>query len=196
MSTVVHASAPPLTGRRVRLRAVVPDDHEYLYRLANHPDVQENWRYRGPSPSPWQFAQDLWEGTLTHFVAERKVNGQRFGYVQAFDASPRNGWVHAALMLDPMLARSAWAFESVPLFVNYVFTMWNFDRIYAAAPEPVFERCRSGDSTWFQVEGRLRDHEVIDDQYRDIVLMTVTRAAWEKFGPALVAKLTAPIGQP
>jgi RimJ/RimL family protein N-acetyltransferase len=194
MTSVLGTGAPPLTGRRVRLRPVLPDDHDYLHRLANHPDVAVNWRYRGPSPSPWQFAQDLWTGTLAHFVAERKLNGQRFGYVQAFDASMRNGWTHAAVMLDPTLVRSAWAFEAVPLFLNYVFTMFNVQHVYAAAAQPVFDLCRSGESHWFRVEGRLRDHEIIDDQFRDVVMLAIDRTDWEKFGPPLVAKLTAPMG--
>src|SRR5690242_17733633 len=80
-----RTTGPPLSGRRVRLRSVVPTDYDYLYRLANHQVVAPNWRYRGPSPSPGQFAHDLWAGTLVHFMAVRKVNGQRFGYVQAFD---------------------------------------------------------------------------------------------------------------
>lgn len=178
------------------MRAVRPTDYDYLYRLANHPDVAVNWRYRGPSPAPAQFARDLWSGTLAHFVLERKLNKQRFGYVQAFDASSRNGWVHAAVMLDPMLVRSAWAFEGIPLFLNYVFTMWNFERIYAAAPEPVFALCESGESSWFRVEGRLREHEYIEGVARDVVLMTLTRTDWEKFGPGLVSRLTTPIEGP
>ncbi len=194
MNTATQTSAPPLTGRRVRLRPVLPADHEYLSRLANHPDVAINWRYRGPTPPPEQFAHDLWDHTLTHFVVERKLNGQRFGYVQAFDASLRNGWVHAAVMLDPTLTRSAWAFECVPLFLNYLFTMWNFQHVYAAAPQPVFDLCSSGESQWFRVEGRLRDHEIVEGEFRDVVMIAVTRTEWEKFGPALVAKLAMPMG--
>jgi len=188
-----RTTGPPLSGRRVRLRSVVPTDYDYLYRLANHQVVAPNWRYRGPSPSPGQFAHDLWAGTLVHFMAVRKVNGQRFGYVQAFDASSRNGWAHAAVMLDPMLLRAAWAFECVPLFLNYLFTMWNFERVYAAAPEPIFDACKSGTSSWFRVEGRLVAHEQFHGVARDVVLMTLTRTDWEKFGPGLVSRLTTPI---
>ncbi len=191
--TTTHTSAPPLTGRRVRLRPVDALDHEYLYRLANHPAVAANWRYRGPTPPPNQFARDLWDQTLTHFVVERKFNRQRFGYVQAFDASMRNGWVHAAVMLDPTLVQSAWAFECVPLFLNYLFTMWNFRHVYAAAPQPVFDLVSSGESKWFRVEGRLRDHEIVDNEFRDVVMLAVARDDWEKFGPALVAKLSTPM---
>ena len=194
--TTTHTSAPPLTGRRVRLRPVETLDHEYLYRLANHPAVAANWRYRGPTPSPNQFARDLWDQTLTHFVVERKFNRQRFGYVQAFDASMRNGWVHAGVMLDPTLVRSAWGFECVPLFLNYLFTMWNFQHVYAAAGQPVFDLCASGESTWFRVEGRLRDHEIVNDQFRDVVMIAVARADWERFGPALVDKVTTPMEMP
>ena len=81
----------PLTGRRTRLRAVLPSDYEYLYMLVTHPEVAWRWRNRGNAISFDAFVQQLWAGTLVHFVIERKENDQRLGYVQAFDASERNG---------------------------------------------------------------------------------------------------------
>jgi RimJ/RimL family protein N-acetyltransferase len=172
------------------LRPVLPNDVEYLYRLSVHPDVTWRWRYRGQSISFDQFAQQLWAGTLVHFVVERIEGNQPIGYVQAFDASERHGWCHFAVMLDPALERSGWAIECLALFFNYVFTAWNFRKLYAVALENNFDDLKSGAGRWFVTEGRLEEHEYYDGRYWDLVMLAVRREDWEKSGPELVEKLT------
>jgi RimJ/RimL family protein N-acetyltransferase len=181
-----------LTGRRVRLRPVMPSDHEYLYALATHPDMTMRWRYRGASVSYDTFLQHLWANTLVHFVIERKDGGQRLGYIQAFDAAERHGWCHFAVMLDPMLERSGWAVECLPLFLNYVFTVWPMRKLYAVVLESNYPELASGAGEWFVVEGRLEEHEYYDGRYWDLMFVTVRREDWEKSGPMMVEKLTRP----
>ncbi len=168
-----------------------PTDTDYLYQLATHPEITWRWRYRGQSISYETFQQQLWAGTLVHFVVERKDGGQRIGYVQAFDASERHGWCHFAVMLDPMLARSGWAIECLALFFNYVFTAWNFRKLYAVMLESNYDELESGMGAWFITEGRLADHEWYGGRYWDLVLLTIRREDWEKSGPDLVEKLVA-----
>ena len=183
--------SPPLTGRRLRLRPVMPRDHDYLYRLSTHPDVTWRWRYRGESIPFEQFVQQLWGGTLVHFVVERIEGNQPIGYVQAFDPSERHGWCHFAVVLDPTLVRSGWALECMALFFNYVFTCWNFRKLYAVVLENNYEELASGDGSWFVTEGRLAEHEWFAGRYWDLIFLTVNREDWEKAGPALVEKLAA-----
>ncbi len=187
--TPARASGPPTASRHVALRPVYPTDHEYLYTLANRPGVAWQWRYRGASPPIEQFVHDLWESTLVHFVVTRADDGARIGYIQAFDASERNRWCHFALMLDPEHAASPQALECVPLFFNYVFTIWDLDRLYAVALEPVYERWRHYEGAWFVTEGCMKEHEWCDGAYRDLYLLTVRRDDWAKAGPGLVAEL-------
>src|SRR5262249_10132473 len=137
-----------------------------------------------------QFLQHLWANTLVHFVVERKDGGQRLGYVQAFDAAERHGWCHFAVMLDPSLARSGWAFEGMPLFVNYVFTVWPMRKLYAVVLESNYDQFASGCGDWFTTEGRLAEHEFYDGRFWDLIFLTVRREDWEPEGPKLVAKLT------
>lgn len=184
-------NGPPTVGRRVQIRPVYPSDHEYVYALANTPEIAPRWRYRGETPSFETFVRELWQGTLAHFIIERKVNGQALGYVQAFDASERNGWCYFAVMVDPTLFRSGWVIEGVALFVNYVFTLWNFSKLYAVLLEPAYNDLHGATGSWFVTEGCFKEHEWYDGAYRDLYLVTLRRDAWEKSGPALIAKLTA-----
>lgn len=188
---VVTPSGPPLVGRRVRLRAIVPADYEFLYALATSEHAYR-WRYRGVTPSPEGFAQLLWHQTLAQFIVERRENGQRLGQVSAFDANERNGFCHIAMMLDPNLTGTGWALEAGALFINYLFSLWNFRKLYGEVLESNFGDFASGAGSWFRVEGRLTQHEFYAGRYWDLLLLALHREDWEPAGVELVRRLTTP----
>lgn len=167
--------APRLTGRHVRLRTVFPSDYEYLYALATDEELGWRWRYRGASPSPELFQQQLWNGVLAQFVVEHVETKQRVGFVQAFDASERNGHVHFAVMTDPAVKRSGWIIESMLLFLDYLFTVWNFRKLYAEVLEFNYEQFASGAGSVFKVEGRFTEHEWHAGRYWDLLILALYR---------------------
>jgi RimJ/RimL family protein N-acetyltransferase len=171
---------------------VLPSDYEYVYALTTHELVGWRWRYRGATPNLETFAQALYHNTLVNFVIERRDSPQRIGFAQAFDASERNGWCHIGLTLDPALSRMGWALESGVLFVNYLFTLWNFRKLYATVVEFNAPEFQSALQRGFELEGRLVEHEYHNGRYWDMLLYSYTREAWETTGPALVAKLAEP----
>ena len=173
------AVGPPLTGRRVRLRAATPQDYEYIYALTTHEQIGWRWRYRGVTPNPDTFSQALWHNTLVNFVIERVEVPQRIGFCQAFDASERDGFCHLGLILDPSLSRMGWAIESGALFVNYLFTIWNFRKLYATVTEFNLDNFASVTSHGFVIEGRLTEHEYHDGRYWDLLIMSMTRGMGE-----------------
>ena len=96
----------------------------------------------------------------------------------------------------PDAARSGWAIECLALFFNYVFTAWNFRKLYAVVLENNYEELESGMGKWFVTEGRLEEHEYYDGRYWDLVFLTIRREDWETSGPELVEKLAAGPLQP
>jgi RimJ/RimL family protein N-acetyltransferase len=187
---------PPLTGRRVRLRSIFPSDYDYLYALATSEDMGYRWRFRGMSPSPEAFPQGLWHQVLAQFIIERVENGQRLGLVVAFDANERNGWCHIAMLLDPNVAGTGWVLEAGALFVNYLFTLWNFRKLYAEVLEFNYRSFSSGGGgRFFHEEGRLKDHEFYAGRYWDLLLIALYRDDWEH-RPRVFRKLLASLRDP
>jgi RimJ/RimL family protein N-acetyltransferase len=187
---VTEAQGPTLTGRHVRLRAIYPNDYEYLYALASHEKIGWRWRYRGTSPSPEQFQQQLWQTTVAQFIVERTTDNQRVGFVQAFDASERNGYCHFAILLDPGLERSGWGFESMLLFLDYIFTVFPFRKLYAEVPEFNYGQFASGERGVFRVEGQLKDHEWHAGQFWDTYLIALYREDFERDWHPRIEQLT------
>jgi len=66
------------------------------------------------------------------------------------------------------------------LFLQYVFTCWNFRKLYAEFPEfnlPLFESAlRRG---YCQLEGRLREHVYFGRRYWDLLTVAVYRDVWD-----------------
>ena len=191
-----RGSGPPLEGRRTRLRTLVPADYDYLYALATNEQISHRWQYRGATPSPEAFAQALWRNCLAQFIVEHKETRQRIGHVTAYDASERHGWCRIAVAIDPALSHQGWALESFALFFNYLFTTWNFRKLYGEMLEPAYADMASGANRWFRVEGRLHEHEWYDGRYWDLILLALHRDDWDREGRPLVEKLTRPVQPP
>jgi RimJ/RimL family protein N-acetyltransferase/acyl carrier protein len=173
-------AAPLLTGRHVRLRPIMPADYEYLYVLTTHEKLGWRWRYRGATPSPELFQQQLWQGVAAQFVIEHVGDQKPIGFVQAFDPSDRNGHCHFAIVLDPALERTGWALEALLLFLDYLFTIYNFRKLYAEVPEFNYASFASGNERDFKIEGRLREHDWHAGRYWDLFFLAVYREDWER----------------
>jgi RimJ/RimL family protein N-acetyltransferase len=178
--TQAQLVAPLLTGRHVRLRPIMPGDYEYLYLLTTHEKLGWRWRYRGSTPSPELFQQQLWQGVAAQFVVEHLGDQKPIGFVQAFDPNDRNGHCHFAIVLDPALERTGWALEALLLFLDYLFTIFNFRKLYAEVPEFNYASFASGNERDFKIEGRLREHDWHAGRYWDLFFLAVYREDWER----------------
>jgi RimJ/RimL family protein N-acetyltransferase len=185
-----------MTGRHVRLRAVFPSDYEYLYALATHEKLGWRWRYRGTTPNPEVFQQNLWQTTVVQFVVERIEDGRSIGHVQAFDADDRNGFCHIGILLDPAVERSGWALEALLLFLDYLFTVFTYRKIYAEVVEFNYEQFASGANSVFKVEGRFKDHDWHAGRYWDLIVLALYRQDFERDWHPRVAQMTAGAGEP
>ena len=185
-----HRSDPPsVHGRRVALRPVRRQDYEYLYQLAVDPRSAFRWRLRGVTPDPRTFESSLWDQVLVQFVITRRSDDRPIGLVTCFAADMRSSVANLAIVLEHQFTPSALAGEALFLFLDYVFELWNFRKIYAEMPEFNFSSIASGASRWFTVEARVPARYWMFGQYWDNIILSIDRARWpeiaSKFGNAV-----------
>lgn len=188
-------SPPPLTGRRLQLRPVMPYDVEFLYELATGEDVGYRWRFLGHVPNFEVFSQQLWHDVLVQFVIVSRKTQDRIGLVVCYTADLRNGYAHMAIAMKGKQVGTGIAIEAASLFVNYLFATFNLRKIYAEATDFNFQSVASGKDTLFREEGRLVDHYYYQGRFWDQRIVALHRADWERlvgdFLPRFLSKLAS-----
>lgn len=170
----------PQEGRHLRLRPVTPMDYDFLYRTSMREEINWRWRHRGATPSLDQFVQSLWQGVMAAFLIEQKSTGRPMGLIFTYSPNFQHGFTYLGMLLAPEYKRAAWSMEAGALFLHYVFTTWNFRKVYMETLEFNFAQFRSGAGKYFDVEGCLRQHEYYQGRYWDYYLLAIYRDVWEK----------------
>ena len=183
------AGVPPLVTRRVTLRTVGPADLSFLYATATDPEVAYRWRYRGSTPSPEQFAGELWQGVLCQYLVVRTDGGAPVGLVSAYQADLANRTGYVALLGDKGHDASGLMLESALVFVTHLFRTWDFRQLYAEVPGYTLDAFASGVGRYFQEEGRLVDHSYHAGRFWDLHILAIHRADWQKNAEPLLAAL-------
>ena len=169
------ALGAPLAGRRVRLRPVSPADHAWLYSLSTCSDNGFRWRYGGATPNPDAFVHSLWDRVLVQFVAEHIVTNVPVGLVVAYAPDMHSGHVQVAALLEPAVQKQPWPHEAIILLANYLFTNWNFRKLYAESVDFNYRQFASGVGRLFVLEATLRKHQFWNGRYWDKHICACTR---------------------
>jgi len=173
--TTVVPPRRPLVGPRVQL-VPLSAQHEpealSLYTTGSH---LTRYRLRGATPSPESFRQALWDRVLAQFVVVGE--GKVLGLVSAFQVDFRNRHVHIAVVARPG-APPGTGMEGIALLIDHLFSEFDLHKVYAEVMAPNGEAFASGAGRLFVVEGRLTDHEYLDGEYHDMLVMAISRERW------------------
>lgn len=176
---------PPLEGRDVLLRPVEPADATSMRLVELSIELGPRWRFRGATPSPEEWTQSM-SGTLAQFVVVEKASGNVIGIVQIHGASFQDGYAELSAAKIGGLDRSPLLMFGVVMFVRYVFSCWNFRKLYMQVPEFNFSQIESGVDKFFFIEGRLRDHLFAYGRSWDQFQLAIYRDRWLEHGQALL----------
>lgn len=168
-----------LSGKRVRLRAITPNDYGFLSALATSPAGLVRWRHRGSTPSPEAFARALWSNVLTQFLVISQDDERPLGVNVAYNPSLANGRCYIAAQSKED-ARSGEVMEGLALFVDFLFQNWNLRKLYTEALDFNIEQFRSAYGSFLTVEGVFTEWEYYDGRYCDMVTASVTRTRWQE----------------
>lgn len=169
--------APPrLAGQFFRLVPVMPQAAPFLYGLAVSPDVGFRWRYRGSVPAYQQFEQqDMWQGILAQFLVESIQTNQPAGHVMCYNPDLSLGHAYVGAGMAGQYLGSGIAAEPVRLFIDYLFDVWPFRKLYLELPEFNYLQFASAGGRGLHVEARLRDHDYYRGRRWDRLILAVYR---------------------
>jgi acyl carrier protein len=90
----------------------------------------------------------------------------------------------AALRFEPS-DRSPVMMLGISLFLRYVFTYWDFDKLYMEVPEYNLPQFASGLGRFFEIEGRLRGHFRVGGRSWDQLILALYRDTVAREGARL-----------
>jgi RimJ/RimL family protein N-acetyltransferase/acyl carrier protein len=164
-----------LASRNVRLRAVRSGDHDWLYELLAV-DTGSRWRYRGRTPNPAEFHQDLWHGVHAQFVVLDRED-RPVGLVGAYNFNNVAGHCHV-FAVGAQDSGSVVA-EASGLLINWLFDEFDVHKLWIEAPEFNLQQFANLIDV-ADIEGRLTNFDYWRGRYWDVLILSVNRRRWDE----------------
>ena len=181
-----EAGSPPLETRRLRLRPVDESDIPFVYDLAVGHDTGWRWRWRGYIPTRDDVVVEMARDSLLVLMLDDKKARNRVGLLHAYAASLHDGYVYVGVVTASQYIGTGWGSEGFLLFANYLFSVWDFRKIYVEIPAFNVGQAVARDSELFEVEAHFKDHHYYDGRYWDKYVWALPRERWlEKTRPMI-----------
>jgi diamine N-acetyltransferase len=171
-----------LKGKKVILRAVERDDLKRLHALERNVDLallaDGEWQ---PVPlAQWErnFDKNLEDADKANFVIE--ADGVVIGGIGLHHRSRRQGVTSFGIgIYDPDYLGNGYGRDAIETLLPWAFHIQNYRRIWLETSSTNERAIRCYKAVGFLEEGRLRQHEFLDGQYIDSIIMGLLRSEWE-----------------
>jgi len=165
--------------KRLTLRAVEPDDAEFLAGLFNEagaadPDAPRELIYPVSEEAELAWISSLPRRTAdAHMIIEKRKGGAALGIISVDEMD----WRSASARLRIRIARESWekgyGAEAVGATVAFLFDRMNFRRVWVRIDEGNSRAIRCFEQCGFVLEGVLREDHLRDGGWRNSLLMSM-----------------------
>ncbi|MDP4276819.1 MAG: GNAT family N-acetyltransferase [Bacteroidota bacterium] len=125
---------------QIRLRALEPEDLEFLYKWENDTRL---WEY-GNTLSPFSkfvlhrylehASTDIYEARQVRLIIEDKVTGKPAGTVDLYDFEPYHSRAGIGILVDEAFQQQSYATMALELIKQYAFDFLKLHQLYAFIP--------------------------------------------------------------
>tara|TARA_R110002073_G_scaffold8207_7_gene45926 strand:+ start:36428 stop:36949 length:522 start_codon:yes stop_codon:yes gene_type:complete len=171
-----------LEGKHIQLRALEPEDLEFLYQIENDVNFWEVSHTQVPF-SKFLLKQylenahlDIYEAKQLRLIIEEKETKTPIGMIDLFDFNPQHQRAGIGIMIASKFQDHGFASESMKLLIEYSFQRLNMHQLYAnITPEntksiALFSKCG------FEKVGEKRDWLLIDGSYKNELIFQLIHA--------------------
>ncbi|MBN3036357.1 MAG: GNAT family N-acetyltransferase [Bacteroidales bacterium] len=169
-----------LRGRKVRLRAMEPEDTEIIYRWENDPSV---WHLGTGLAPVSRFTleqylvnahQDIYTNRQLRLMIDRKQRGQKYvtsGCIDLFDFDPVHMRAGIGILVRNEDRGKGIASEALKVILNYCFDALTLNQVYCHIPEGNTSSLRLFLRNGFRKAGVLREWIRTPDGRKDVYLL-------------------------
>ena len=168
-------------SRRIALRPLRPTDTAALYEASLDPRNAHRWRFRGRTPSPEMFQNQLYHSVFAQLGVAPIGSDQIVGLVSCYDENLAAGHAKLAFQRCGSGGEGGEMIEGIAVFINYVFDHWPFRKLYLELPEYNLGLFDGLTDTILRTEGVMKEFEYYNETLWDLHVMSLSRVDWEKF---------------
>ena len=126
-----------LSGQKINLRALEPEDLSFLYEIENNESFWEVSHTQKPF-SKYLLKQylenahlDIYEAKQLRLVIEELSSKKAIGMIDLFDFNPQHHRAGVGILIQPKFQSKGFASEALSLLIHYCFTRLNLHQLYA-----------------------------------------------------------------
>lgn len=126
-----------LKGTHIYLRAIEPEDLEFLFQIENNEDFWEISHTQVPF-SKFILKQylenahlDIYQAKQIRFIIEEINSSNSIGMIDIFDFNPLHKRAGLGILIHPDYQQKGFAFEALQLLIEYCFTHLQIHQLYA-----------------------------------------------------------------
>jgi diamine N-acetyltransferase len=126
-----------LCGKKLNLRALEPEDLEFLYQIENNESFWEVSHTQTPF-SKYLLKQylenvhlDIYQSKQLRLLIEEKSTKKQIGMIDLFDFNPQHKRAGIGILIHPDFQNKGFASEALFLLINYSFTHLQLHQLFA-----------------------------------------------------------------
>tara|TARA_B110000902_G_C14264231_1_gene570807 strand:+ start:524 stop:1048 length:525 start_codon:yes stop_codon:yes gene_type:complete len=170
-----------LKGEHVILRALEPEDLDFLYQIENNESFWEISHTQTPF-SKYILRQylenahlDIYESKQLRFLIEEKSTKKQVGMIDLFDFNPQHKRAGIGILIHPDFERKGFASETLSILINYSFSHLQLHQLYANITSSNSKSLKLFKKHKFEEVGVKKDWILSEGKFKDEVLFQLRK---------------------
>ena len=176
-----------LKGENIHLRALEPEDLEFLYTIENKEAFWEVSHTQTPF-SKYVLKQyiensylDIYQAKQLRLVIEEKSTKKQVGMIDLFDFNPQHKRAGIGILIHPDFQEKGFASEALQLLVNYAFSFLQLHQIYANITSDNQKSIALFTKHQFKKVGLKKDWTYSQEKFKDELLFQLIKTNFTPF---------------
>ena len=165
-----------LTSSKIKLRALEPEDLDFLYQIENNSSFWEVSHTQTPF-SKFILKQyienahlDIYEAKQVRFIIEENTSKKAIGTIDIFDFNPQHKRAGIGILIHPDYQQKGFANEALKLLIQYCFLRLNLHQLYANITNTNSQSIRLFEQKKFKKIGVKTDWIFTNGVFKDEIL--------------------------
>jgi diamine N-acetyltransferase len=170
-----------LSGEKIILRALEPEDLNFLYQIENNESFWEVSHTQAPF-SKYILKRylenahlDIYESKQLRLLIEEKSTRKQIGMIDLFDYNPQHKRAGIGILIHPDFEKKGFASEALSIIINYSFSHLQMHQLYANITSDNIKSLALFNKYNFIKTGLKKDWILSEGKFKDEVLFQLIK---------------------